>query len=384
MPVQNSDKSDFCTDSLAPPYPVPALYAGLMSGTSLDGVDAVLVDFQVTPWRLIATHSLAYSPEIQAEALALNGRGEDELGRAALLGATLSQLYADATLAMLKSAGVDAGAVTALGCHGQTVRHRPDRGYTTQVINGAALAERAGICTVCDFRSRDIAAGGQGAPLVPAFHAARFRSRDTHRVIVNLGGIANLTDLPPDGPVAGFDIGPGNILIDSWAQSHRRAPFDRDGAWAASGNVIDALLAAFLAEPYFAAPPPKSTGREEFNRAWLTRFEPERYEPADVQATLAELTVATVAEAIERHCTSAQEILLCGGGAENGDLVRRLAARLSGRTLADTGALGLPPKLVEACAFAWLAREALAGRPGNIPEVTGAAGPRVLGAIYPR
>lgn len=363
---------------------MPEQYAGLMSGTSLDGVDVVLVDFAPSPWRLIAAHSLAFPPEIQAEALALNERGEDELERAALLGVALSRHYAKAILEMLASAGVDADTVIAIGCHGQTVRHRPDRGYTTQLVNGATLAERTGICTVCDFRSRDIAAGGQGAPLVPAFHAARFRSRDVHRAIVNLGGIANLTDLPPEGPVVGFDTGPANILLDSWAQTHLRATFDRDGAWAASGAVIEQLLAAFRAEPYFAASPPKSTGREEFNRAWLERFAPDRHPPADVQATLAELTAATVAEAIERHCPAASEVLLCGGGAANRDLVARLAARLPGRALTDTGVLGVPPKLVEAFAFAWLAREALAGRPGNVPEVTGAAGPRVLGAIYPR
>jgi anhydro-N-acetylmuramic acid kinase len=355
-----------------------------MSGTSLDGVDVVLVDFEPSPWRLIAAHSLAFPPAIRAEALALNERGEDELGRAALLGVALSRHYAGATLAMLASAGVDADTVSAIGCHGQTVRHRPDRGYTTQLVNGATLAERTGICTVCDFRSRDIAAGGQGAPLVPAFHAARFRSRDTHRVIVNLGGIANLTDLPPDGSIVGFDIGPANILLDSWTQTHRREAFDRDGAWAASGAVIEPLLAALRTEPYFAARPPKSTGREEFNRAWLERFGPGDYRPADVQATLAELTAATVADAIERHCSAASEVLLCGGGTENRDLVKRLAARLAGRALTDTGVLGVPPKLVEAFAFAWLAREALAGRPGNVPSVTGASGPRVLGAIYPR
>jgi anhydro-N-acetylmuramic acid kinase len=355
-----------------------------MSGTSLDGVDAVLVDFQSAPWRTIASLSLAYPDEIRAEALALNARGENELERVALLGVALARLYATATQAMLESAGVAPAAVTAIGCHGQTVRHRPDRGYTTQVINGAVLAERAGICTVCDFRSRDIAAGGQGAPLVPAFHAARFRSDRVHRVVVNVGGIANLTDLPPRAPVSGFDIGPGNILLDSWIETHRHAPFDRDGAWAASGAVIPSLLRDLLADPYFAARPPKSTGREEFNRNWLARFAPERHDPADVQATLAELTAASIADAVERHCAAATEILLCGGGAQNGDLVRRLAARLPARKLADTGVLGVPPKLVEASAFAWLAREALAGRPGNVPEVTGAAGPRVLGAIYPR
>jgi len=355
-----------------------------MSGTSLDGVDAVLVDFQPSPWRLIASHSLAYPSDIQAEALALNDRGGNEIERAALLGVALSRVYAEATQAMLASAKIEPVVVIAIGCHGQTVRHRPERGYTTQVVNGAVLAERTGICTVCDFRSRDIAAGGQGAPLVPGFHAARFGSRGVHRVIVNLGGIANLTDLPPNGPVSGFDIGPGNILLDSWAQSHQRAPFDRNGAWAASGKVLEPLLAAFLADPYFAAHPPKSTGREAFNREWLARFTPENHDAVDVQATLAELTAASVASAIERHCASTTEILLCGGGAENGDLVRRLSARLPGRKISDTSALGVPTKLVEAFAFAWLAREALARRPGNIPSVTGASGPRVLGAIYPR
>jgi len=355
-----------------------------MSGTSLDGVEAVLIDFQSSPWRLVASHSAAYPPAIRAEALALNGPGDDELRRAARLGIALSAFYADALRAVFDAAGLAAAAVSAVGCHGQTVRHRPENGYTTQLVNGALLAERAGICTVCDFRSRDIAAGGQGAPLVPAFHAARFRSADRHRVIVNLGGIANLTNLPPSGVVSGFDIGPGNILLDTWIDSQRREPFDRDGAWAASGKVVESLLAAFLAEPYFAEPPPKSTGREAFNRDWLATFSPERHDPADVQATLAELTAASTADAIERYCGAATEVLVCGGGAHNADLMRRLAARLPGRMVGDTGSLGVPPKLVEAFAFAWLAREALAGRPGNVPSVTGASGLRVLGAIYPR
>jgi len=355
-----------------------------MSGTSLDGVDAVVIDFQSSPWRLVASHSAVFPPGIRAEALALNGSGDDELARAARLGVALANFFAGALQAALDAAGVAAAAVSAIGCHGQTVRHRPEHGYTTQVVNGALLAERTGICTVCDFRSRDIAAGGQGAPLVPAFHAARFRSRDSHRVVVNLGGIANLTDLPSQGAVSGFDTGPGNILLDAWIDLQRGEPYDRAGAWAASGKVIAPLLAAFLADPYFANRPPKSTGRETFNRDWLARFDPGRHSPADVQATLAELTAASIADAIAQHCGSATEILACGGGTQNADLMRRLAARLPGRALADTGMLGVPPKLVEAFAFAWLAREALAGRPGNIPSVTGASGPRVLGAIYPR
>lgn len=285
--------------------------------------------------------------------------------------------------ALLADARLAPAVLSAIGCHGQTVRHRPDRGYTLQLLNGALLAERTGIRVVCDFRSRDVAAGGQGAPLVPAFHAAAFGAPGAHRVIVNLGGIANLTDLNGGGPATGFDTGPANVLLDLWAEAHLGAPIDRDGAWAASGKVIDALLDQMLAEPYFSAAPPKSTGRERFNRGWLARHAPERHAPADVQATLAELTAATVADAIRRHCAAATDILLCGGGAHNAELVRRLAARLPGRAIADTGALGIAPKWVEASAFAWLAREALAARPGNVPQVTGARGPRVLGAIYP-
>ncbi|MCL4801632.1 MAG: anhydro-N-acetylmuramic acid kinase [Burkholderiales bacterium] len=354
-----------------------------MSGTSLDGIDAVLIEFQHTPWRPLATHSLAYPAALRAEALALNAAGAAELERAALFANAHAERCAEAVHALLAAARVDATAVSAIGCHGQTVRHRPELGYTVQLANGALLAERTGIRVVCDFRSRDVAAGGQGAPLVPAFHAACFGAAGTHRVVVNLGGIANLTDLPRDGAVRGFDTGPANVLLDLWAEQHLGTRFDRDGAWAAGGRVVAPLLARLLAEPYFTAPPPKSTGRELFNAEWLAQHAPERFAPADVQATLAELTAASVADAIERHCAGAGEVLLCGGGARNTDLVQRLGARLAGRMVADTGAVGLAPEWVEASAFAWLAREALAGRPGNVPEVTGARGPRVLGAIYP-
>jgi len=355
-----------------------------MSGTSLDGVDAALIDFQrAPPWRPLATHSAAYPPALRAEALALSAPGDNELERAALFASAHAELCAGAVRALLAEARVDGAALHAVGCHGQTVRHRPNRGYTVQLLNGALLAERTGIRVVCDFRSRDVAAGGHGAPLVPAFHAAAFGAPGTHRVVVNLGGMANLTDLPGSDAVTGFDTGPANVLLDLWAHEHLGAPIDRDGAWAASGKVDDGLLAQMLAEPYFAATPPKSTGRERFNRDWLARHAPERFAPADVQATLVELTAATVADAIRRHSPAATEILLCGGGAQNAVLVRRLAARLPGRAIADTGAVGLEPKWVEATAFAWLARESLAARPGNVPQVTGARGARVLGAIYP-
>jgi anhydro-N-acetylmuramic acid kinase len=252
-----------------------------------------------------------------------------------------------------------------------------------QLGNGALLAERTGIPVVCDFRSRDVAAGGHGAPLVPAYHAACFASPTLHRVIVNIGGIANVTDLPPGGPVRGFDTGPGNVLLDLWTQEHLGQPLDRDGAWAKSGKVVDELLRAMLADPYFAESPPKSTGRDRFNAVWLSQFRPERFTPQDVQATFAALTAQSIADAVARFCQGARELFVSGGGASNSHLMGELARRLSGTPVASTAAVGGDPDWVEAIAFAWLARERLAGRPGSLPEVTGAAGPRVLGAIYP-
>lgn len=358
------------------------LFIGLMSGTSLDGVDAALVDFAPPPGRLVASRFTPFPDPIRAEALALNSPGTDDLARGALLANALSEAYATAARELLAHAGADRSRIAAIGCHGQTVRHRPDLGYTVQLVNCALLAELTGIRVVCDFRSRDVAAGGQGAPLVPAYHAACFASPDRHRVIANVGGIANLTDLRPGAPVRGWDTGPGNCLLDLWAKRHRGEPFDRDGAWAAAGGVVDDLLRALLADPYFAAPPPKSTGRDLFNAAWLAGFAPERYAPGDVQATLAALTTHSIADAVTHLLGSADELFVCGGGASNGHLMRELAARLPGTRVASTAAAGVDPDWVEAMAFAWLAREALAGRPGNVPEVTGAKGPRVLGAIH--
>jgi anhydro-N-acetylmuramic acid kinase len=362
---------------------VSELYVGLMSGTSLDGVDAVVADFAAPPGRLVASHFAPYPEVVRAEALALNAVGPNELERAAELGNRLAELYATAVKALLAEAQVDKDRIAAIGCHGQTVRHRPDHGYTVQLGNGALLAERTGIPVVCDFRSRDVAAGGHGAPLVPAYHAACFASPTLHRVIVNIGGIANVTDLPPGGPVRGFDTGPGNVLLDLWTQEHLGQPLDRDGAWAGSGKAIDELLRAMLADPYFAESPPKSTGRDDFHAGWLSRFRPERFAPQDVQATLAAVTAQSIADAVTRFCQGAQELFVSGGGASNSHLMAELARRLSGTRVASTAAVGVDPDWVEAIAFAWLARERLAGRPGSLPEVTGAAGPRVLGAIYP-
>ncbi|MBV8049416.1 MAG: anhydro-N-acetylmuramic acid kinase [Paludibacterium sp.] len=364
-----------------------ALFVGMMSGTSLDGVDAVLAAFDSHGELTVrAEHALPYPADIRAEVLALQQTGNDELRRAARLANKLADLYARAVNALLAQNGVRADQVRAIGCHGQTIRHAPQDGYTLQIGNLARLAEQTGIDVIGDFRSRDVAAGGHGAPLVPAFHRAVFAHPERARVIVNIGGISNLTLLIPGHPVSGFDCGPGNMLMDAWCRRHIGQPFDRDGRWAATGQIDAALLAALLAEPFFAAAPPKSTGRDLFDLHWLDRllapFAP--LAPQDVQATLLALTAASIADAIARHADAAQEVFLCGGGAFNHTLVAALGARLAGRHLNQTAALGLPPQQVEAAAFAWLARQCLAHEPGNLPEATGAAGPRVLGAIYPR
>ncbi len=357
------------------------LYIGLMSGTSLDGVDAVLADFSGAP-SLVDAEFVPYPGRLKSALLAIHEPGGDELERAALLGIELAELYAEAVKRVLDKSAVPAASVRALGCHGQTVRHRPAAGYTLQLGNPAFLAEHTGITVVADFRSRDIAAGGQGAPLVPAFHAACFRDPTRHRVVINVGGIANLTQLPPQGPVTGFDTGPGNLLLDAWAREHLGCDFDRDGALAAQGRPVKALLDAMLADPYFLRAPPKSTGRDHFNLKWLRAFPVERESPQDVQATLAELSARTIADAVGT-CPGAGEAYLCGGGAHNADLFSRIQRALPGCRVDSTERLGIHPDWVEAMAFAWLAQRALKREPGNAAGVTGARGPRVLGAIYP-
>lgn len=357
-------------------------FIGLMSGTSLDGIDVAAVTFDGTP-QLFATHYQPFDPALRAELLALQTRGEDELHRAALAANRLAQAYALAIGVLLQETAMHAIDVEAIGCHGQTVRHRPDVGYTTQLVNGALLAELTGITVVNDFRSRDIAAGGQGAPLAPAFHRELFYSRDEHRVIVNIGGIANITDLPIEGAVIGFDCGPGNALMDGWIHQHRGETFDRDGAWAATGTVLPDLHKYLILNNFFKQPPPKSTGREMVNLAWVREALNGRERAQDVQATLLELTAQGVAQAILHHCSGARGVFVCGGGARNRVLMARIAELLPGVRVDDTGALGVEADWVEAFAFAWLARQTLLHAPGNLPEVTGARGPRVLGAIYP-
>lgn len=354
-----------------------------MSGTSLDGIDVALVSFHGANPELLATHYRPYSPSLKQSLLALHQPAHDELHRAMLLANELGREYAEASAALLKSAAIRPTQVRAIGCHGQTVRHRPDAGYTVQLGNAALLAELSGITVINDFRSRDIAAGGHGAPLVPAFHDQVLRHPDLHRVIVNIGGISNLTDLAPGQATTGFDCGPGNLLLDTWIMRHRNQAYDADGAWAASGQIIPALLQALQAEPFLQASPPKSSGRDLFNLEWLEKHLTGNEQPADVQATLLALSVQAIADAISRYCAGAEEIYLCGGGARNRELVKLLTASLPNCTIQPTDALGIEAEWMEAIAFAWLARQALHGHSANLPAVTGAHHPCILGAIYP-
>lgn len=361
----------------------PDLYIGIMSGTSLDGIDAALVDLSQASPHLVCSHYQPYAQPLKEALLALHQVSHNELHQAQLIANRLAREYADATQILLKKADVPAQQVQAIGCHGQTVRHRPEHGYTIQLNNAALLAELTGIHVVSDFRSRDIAAGGQGAPLVPAFHDHVLRHPEIHRVILNIGGIANLTDLLPGKNTTGFDSGPGNLLLDAWIAKHQDKPLDKDGAWAASGKVITDLLQRLLAEHYFTLPPPKSTGRDLFNITWLEGHLSGNEVPADVQATLLALTGDSIAAAIQRFCSGTQEIYLCGGGAHNTALVAHLQNALPRCRIQKTEVLGIAADWMEAIAFAWLAQQALHLHPANLPEVTGAKHPCVLGAIYP-
>lgn len=361
----------------------PELYVGLMSGTSLDGVDAVLVDLSRAQPELLAKHYLPFDDALRNELLALHQPSHNELHRTQLADNQLARLYAAAVNALLNAANPSGAKIKAIGCHGQTIRHRPEHGYTLQIGNAALLAELTGIAVVSDFRSRDIAAGGQGAPLVPAFHDKVLRHPGSHRVIVNIGGISNLTNLPPNASTSGFDCGPGNLLIDAWCMQHLGKPYDDSGIWAASGKALPALLEKMLGEPFFALPPPKSSGRDLFNMIWL-RDKLQGGELAeDVQATLLELTCRSIAQAIRQHCVGATEIYLCGGGAHNQTLHRRLAALLPGSGVQTTDVIGMDGDYLEAIAFAWLAQQTLHGKSASLPLVTGARHPCILGAIYP-
>ena len=368
---------------------MPDLFIGLMSGTSMDGVDGVVAEFPRHGVRVLAHASAPFDDALRAELMALNASGPDELHRSWLAGNALMRVYAQVVRDLLAATGLPASAIDAIGAHGQTVRHRPQQfdgtGYTIQLAQPALLAELTGIRVVADFRSRDVAAGGQGAPLAPFFHQAVFAQDSETVAVLNIGGISNLTLLRADGSMQGFDCGPGNALMDAWCSEHRGQPYDAGGQWAASGHVLPDLLARLLAEPFFHQPPPKSTGRDLFNRPWLQHALQGFGAAAavDVQATLAELTARACADDARRQAPGLKKLIVCGGGALNDHLMRRLQALLPHAQVIASGEAGLPPLQVEAAAFAWLARKAVRGEKLELQSTTGARGARVLGGIYP-
>lgn len=362
-----------------------------MSGTSLDGVDGVLADLTGSRLRVLAHASAALAPTLKEELLALNQPGHNELHRAALAANALMQVYADVVQQLLAESAVSGQDIQAIGAHGQTVRHQPqshDRtGYTLQLCNPALLAELTGMDVVADFRSRDVAAGGQGAPLVPVFHQAVFGAFEQTPAVLNLGGMANLTVIGPaaGGDLMGFDCGPGNVLLDAWCQQHLGQPFDVAGNWAAQGHVNPALLSTLLREPFFALPAPKSTGRDLFNADWLgaaLAVHP-AVAPVDVQATLCELTATTCAACVNNYALNSKNLIVCGGGAFNVHLMKCLQALLPSHQVQSSTAHGLPPLQVEAAAFAWLARKTVKREPLSLEQITGAKGARIAGAVYP-
>lgn len=365
---------------------MPDYYIGLISGTSMDGIDAVLARFDGGALELRATHKHTYPEELR-NALQATIKNPDacSLDHLGTLDRWIGECFRDAAREAIDKSGVPIADIVAIGSHGQTLRHQPTsvRPFSLQVGDPATIAAGTGITTVADFRRADIAAGGQGAPLVPPFHDWLFRAVGTHRIVLNLGGIANITVLPgDDSPVIGFDTGPGNTLLDAWIGARRALPYDAGGQWAAAGTVISGLLDELMADGYFRLPPPKSTGFEHFNLGWLTAYRIENQSPRDVQATLSELTARTVATAIDEHAPATTEVYVCGGGAHNLDLMRRLRNRLAGKRLASTLEVGLDPDWVEAAAFAWLAMRTMNKKTGNLPSVTGATHRVVLGAIH--
>ncbi|NBX54779.1 MAG: anhydro-N-acetylmuramic acid kinase [Betaproteobacteria bacterium] len=365
------------------------LYIGLMSGTSLDGVDGVLVDFAPAHMQVLTHQHLAFAPELRAQLMALNLSGPNELHRSALAANALTRVYADVVDRLLDQSPYKAAQVRAIGAHGQTVRHQPGlhdgTGYSLQIQNPSLLAELSGIAVVADWRNRDVAAGGQGAPLVPAFHQALFGQPGQDLAIVNIGGIANLSILSRDGEILGFDCGPGNVLMDLWCHRHTGQAFDNSGRWAASGQVQQRLLDICLQDPFFHSPPPKSTGRDRFHAEWLDRqlSNQKKLMPQDVQASLCALTAHGIANAVSRYAPNSKKLMVCGGGVFNECLMAMLQQQLPNLPVSSTSEAGLPPCQVEAAAFAWLARQTCLGLPGNAPKATGAKGARVLGGIYP-
>ena len=360
-------------------------YIGLMSGTSLDAADGVLIDFSGPKIKVVASATQTFLSDFSAELLALNTPGSNEVHRTALAASQLVVAYAAVVASLLRQATLTAPDIRAVGAHGQTIRHQPAAGYSVQLNNPALLAELTGIDVVADFRSRDVAAGGQGAPLVPAFHQRVFGQAGQTTLVLNVGGMSNLSVLSSSGDVLGFDCGPGNVLLDAWCLQHTGKRYDEGGRWAASGKIIPKLLASLLDEPYLALPPPKSTGRDLFSLEWLAaKLAPfAAQQPEDVQASLSQFTASTCVYWVKRYLNDSKELIVCGGGAFNHDLVERLTNALPLAKVVSSSGYGLPALQVEAAAFAWLARQTINRQPGNLPSVTGAAGLRILGAIYP-
>jgi anhydro-N-acetylmuramic acid kinase len=369
--------------------PSGELYIGLMSGTSIDSIDAVLLDLQGDSQTLIAHLSMPWPPDLQEKIRALTTPGSNELERLGELEHRVADQFAAAAQNLIHIAKIDPDQIRAIGSHGQTIRHYPDTTCpsTLQIGDPNRITEKTGITVVADFRRRDMAAGGQGAPLVPAYHAALLGSPDEYRVILNLGGIANITCLPggDHSRIIGFDTGPANTLLDAWIRKNRQLEMDRNGEWAASGKADRELLGRLLADPYFHKEPPKSTGPEHFNLSWLeSHLDQERpLEPANIQATLASLTCESVSDSIERYANGCQRVIVCGGGAYNAHLLDLLGNRLPGMPIETMSVHGMEPNQVEAAAFAWLAYRTLNRLPGNLPAVTGASHPVILGGIYP-
>ena len=361
------------------------LYLGLISGTSMDAIDAALVDFDASPMRIVATSATAFDTALKRRiAAVLENPAAVALDEVGQIDVELGRAFAQAALALLRKADVSAARVAAIGSHGQTLRHRPDLStpFTWQIGDPNVLTEMTRITVVADFRRRDVAAGGQGAPLLPVFHDHVFRSDTEDRVIANLGGIANITVLRHGAAVTGFDTGPANRLLDAWIELHHGKNFDADGAWASTGQCDDALLHRFLDEPYFALAPPKSTGRELFNLTWLeSRLGTSARRPQDVQATLRQFTAESLAAAVHEHAPGAA-LYVCGGGAHNQDLIACIAQLIAPSRVASTAAIGLDPDYVEAVAFAWFARCTLGGMTSSAGSVTGADGARILGGVY--
>ncbi|HEY6130995.1 MAG TPA: anhydro-N-acetylmuramic acid kinase [Halioglobus sp.] len=372
---------------------IDPLFVGLMSGTSVDAIDSALVRCRDKKVDIIATHQHPIPLETKKQIATISHSGPDEIERMGVLDRKLGLLFAEATLQLLAAAKTLPIQVKAIGSHGQTIRHRPPsvatcsaESFSLQIGDPNTIAENTGITTVADFRSRDIAAGGQGAPLAPAFHAAAFAKPGIHRAIINIGGIANASLLEGTELLMGFDTGPGNTLLDHWISRCRGESFDRDGHWSATGQIDQELLAMLLMHPYFNQTGPRSTGKEDFNLAWLDNCLAEfdsHLTPVNVQATLVELTSTSIARAIRNSPLDIAEIYICGGGSHNLHLMQRLTEILAPATVASTSAIGMDPDWVEAATFAWLASRTLDGLAGNSPAVTGASGARVLGGIYP-